>query len=244
MHDYAAEWNTVYALENDPVRQHLVYPLIESWLPNLNGLNVLDLGGGNGALFHRLRNYPYRQGFLLDINREFLRFAKANLDDQRVAILEADITKELPLTSESIDVAFAIFVLNEVKSLSPVFSELCRVLKTSGRALLLVTHPFFVLYWHLRAKWAGEENTKILGNKGYYDRRRARYVFTIASTSAPYYQHTVADYLNELNAARLTVTRVEELCTDKEQFQEIETYWATRDIPKFLLLEVRPAESR
>jgi ubiquinone/menaquinone biosynthesis C-methylase UbiE len=237
--EYARVWNETYALNNDPVRRHLIYPTLHRWVSTFAGMDVLDVGGGNGALLHELRTSNYRSATLVDINADFLNSARRHISDPRVKFVEADLTAGIPLPAASIDIAVSIFVLNELATLGEVFCDLSRVLRPHGRGIFFVTHPFFVLYWHLKAQWTGEENKKIIGNDGYFDRKLARYAFTLASTSAPYYQHTFADYINECAKAHFSVTVMEELCTDLEEFRSIPSYWDTRDIPKFLVFEIK-----
>ena len=237
--NYTAQWNEVYGLDKDPVRKHVIYPLLDEWAGDLSGLSLLDLGGGNGALLHHFRDQAYKDAALVDIDEEFLAYARRNRADERVRYLKADLCEPLPLDAESIDAAFSVFVLNEIESIQPALAELARVLRRTGKAILIVTHPFLVLYGALKSRWTGEPNNKIVGSEGYFDRRPARYVFTIASATAPYFQHTFADYLNAIGRAGLELERTAELCTDDEALRSIPAYRETRDIPKFLMMEVR-----
>ena len=79
-----------------------------------------------------------RSATLVDIQGEFLRLAKGNLRVPHLRLIEADLLKQIPLPDQCIDVAFSVLVLNELPE---------------GRAIILVTHPFFVLYWNLKTRW-------------------------------------------------------------------------------------------
>ena len=237
--NYATHWNEVYGLDKDPVRRHVIYPMLDEWAGDLSGLRLLDLGGGNGALLHHFKHQTFEAAALVDIDEAFLAYAQRNLNDRRIRYVLADICERVPLGDESIDAAFSVFVLNEVESIRTPLTELARVLRPAGRAILVATHPFLALYGSLKSRWTGAPNDKLVGNEGYFDRRAARYVFTIASTSAPYYQHTFADYLNAISQAGLDLVRTAELCTGHEALRSIPSYWETRDIPKFLMIEVR-----
>jgi ubiquinone/menaquinone biosynthesis C-methylase UbiE len=71
-------------------------------LPNLRGLDVLDVGCGTGRWLHQLQDLPVRSLTGIDASKGMLRIARTKL--MRGITLYHGYASSLPLADESVDV--------------------------------------------------------------------------------------------------------------------------------------------
>jgi ubiquinone/menaquinone biosynthesis C-methylase UbiE len=103
------------------------------------GDTVLEIGTGPGNLGKAVSAIALKSELVgVDISTEMLRRAQAQQVYNSVA--RASFEK-LPFPSGSFDAAFAAFVLHSVYDQRRAFSELLRVLRTNGRAVLIDLCP-------------------------------------------------------------------------------------------------------
>ena len=156
--------------------------------------------------------------------------------NSRARFERGDLQKRLPFANSAFDLIFSVFVLNELRVVDRVFREFKRVLRPSGKVVLVLTHPAFVLYHQLFEKFTGNKSHKLLGKKSYFAKQRLRYVFTLAGVGTGFYQHTFEELVAAAANNRLRVTDLRELRTNAHQFRNVPAYWDTRDIPKYLIV--------
>ncbi|HJN77380.1 MAG TPA: metalloregulator ArsR/SmtB family transcription factor [Myxococcota bacterium] len=123
---HASRWD---ALREDLFGHDFVLPTLLSLLPR--ELVVADLGCGTGAMLACLGSLR-----VIGVDRE-----PAMLDEARKRVPEADLRcgrlDDLPIEEDELDAALLVLVLHHVEDLSGVFSELARVLRGGGRAIVL-----------------------------------------------------------------------------------------------------------
>lgn len=236
---YENQWNETYGLDKDPVRKYLIYPLITEQSGDLSGQSILDAGSGNGNLLNYLATHNYAEAVGVDKSPEFVKAARTNVPDPKVRFMEADLLQKLPFDNACFDKGYSIFVLNELPEIDSHIQEMSRVLRPGGHLLIVATHPLFAMYYHLYERFTGKQNDKLIGIKGYFDRDAVQYVFTLAKTTATYFQHTFEEFLNPLFRSGMETLELIELRTDNANFQSIQSYWDTRDIPKYLFIKAR-----
>ena len=110
-----------------------------------DGCSVLECGCGAGELLDRLSvRYPNIRLFGVDLGRESLRWARANLPAGRqFRLVEADIMR-LPISTNSMDRVLCSSVLFYLRNPVPAVHELIRVLKPGGRFVFDFRPP-----WHV-----------------------------------------------------------------------------------------------
>lgn len=106
---------------------------------------ILDLGMGTGAVTTLVQSkYPDAHIVGLDFAENMLREFKARSDhnnnSQNVTLLCADINK-IPLADKSIDLIFSNFTMQWCESITSLFKECHRVLKTNGILIFTVPGP-------------------------------------------------------------------------------------------------------
>ncbi len=108
-----------------------------------DGSNVLELGCGNGAMWlENFDNIPKNtnivlsdisEGMLRDTRRELEQLDENSVDSQFQ--FQAFDCHEIPYEDESFDYVIANHVLFYCEDLNKVFTEICRVLKPSGKLI-------------------------------------------------------------------------------------------------------------
>lgn len=108
--------------------------LRRKWGEELGGKRILDLGCGEGEIAQEVFGKQLEWG--LDNDQEMI--AKAKKSEVYKRVLLADAVK-IPLKSKTVDLVFANSVLEHIKDIDRVLSEVRRVLKPAG--LLMATMP-------------------------------------------------------------------------------------------------------
>ena len=118
------------------------YEWLAEIVPNTDGIRVLDLACGSGPLLKILydRNKNLRlKG--VDMCPEELALAKARLPDGVVDLFELKAQNLTAIDDNSIDVVLCHWALTLMNPITPVLSEVSRVLSSGGRFAALVDGP-------------------------------------------------------------------------------------------------------
>ncbi|OVE85366.1 class I SAM-dependent methyltransferase [Natronolimnobius baerhuensis] len=117
----------------------------DAFLGDLEGKHVLELGCGGGqdtvALVERGASVTG-----IDLSREQLGHATALFEahDLEIDVAEGSVTS-LPFAADQFDLAFNTWVFQWVPDLRACFAEAHRVLRSGGRLVFSMPHPFFSL---------------------------------------------------------------------------------------------------
>lgn len=126
------------------IRLHSEYSVNqEGWFPWLyrmseiqDGMNILEIGCGNGALWLENMNYipPHVHITLSDISDGMLRDAKNSINDERFSFscINAEM---IPFEDETFDVVYANHMLFYCENIDLVVKECRRVLKKGGKLI-------------------------------------------------------------------------------------------------------------
>ncbi len=95
---------------------------------------ILEIGAGTGLNF---RFYPKsNHAVAIEISSEMIRFAIPKIANKTISLVQTD-AEVLPFADNSFDAAFATLVFCAIPNPENAFAELRRVVKTSGRVVLL-----------------------------------------------------------------------------------------------------------
>ncbi|HRX63938.1 MAG TPA: class I SAM-dependent methyltransferase [Candidatus Absconditabacterales bacterium] len=105
---------------------------IQRFLPrNVENLDIIDLGAGDGRLFKYFENINFRKYVACDIAEKLLNHhPQKGIKVKRVV---CDLETTLPFENEDFDIAMSFFVLEHIQSLEGLFEEVYRILKEGGR---------------------------------------------------------------------------------------------------------------
>lgn len=137
-----------YTAENETSLMNAYYerPAVLELAGEVAGRRILDAGCGSGPLFAALRD----RGAIvtgIDASAGMLEQARRRLGadaDLRVA----DLADPLPFPDDSFDDVVASLVLHYLRDWGPTLAELRRVLRTGGRLIASVDHPFAINLMH------------------------------------------------------------------------------------------------
>jgi SAM-dependent methyltransferase len=115
----------------------------------VTGRRILDAGCGSGPLFAALRDRGATvSGF--DGSPGMLEQARRRLGDD-ADLQVADLAGPLPYPDDAFDDVIASLVLHYLQDWGPTLTELRRVLRTGGRLIASVDHPFAINLMHRQA---------------------------------------------------------------------------------------------
>ncbi len=154
---------------------------------DLAGLDVIEFGCGTGKNTATLLEGAPRSILALDLSEGMLSAARARLPDPRVRFVQHDITAPWPVAAACADLIVGDLVLEHVESLSVVFAQAGRALRSGGQLFVCEFHPYRQLRGaQARFESAGEE------------------------VKVPAFVHDFSDYVNAGIGQGLSVVRVQE----------------------------------
>ncbi|HEY1699753.1 MAG TPA: class I SAM-dependent methyltransferase [Trebonia sp.] len=133
-----------YSAESETNLANAYYakPAILDLAGDVAGRRILDAGCGSGLISAALRDRgAVVTGF--DSSARMLDLAQERLGDH-ADLHSADLANPLPFPDEAYDDAVACLVLHYLEDWSAPLAELRRVLKTGGRLIVCVDHPFAI----------------------------------------------------------------------------------------------------
>jgi ubiquinone/menaquinone biosynthesis C-methylase UbiE len=112
-----------------------------------DGLDVLDIGCGSGALATRIAKHGARVT-AVDLTQTAVDLTRENAGVQKldVEVIRCDVEK-LPIESDSFDFVFSWGVLHHTETFENALKEVNRVLKPGGRSLIMVYYRNSIVYY-------------------------------------------------------------------------------------------------
>ncbi len=142
-----------FAIQYDKVIQSNIYnaylerPSLQALLPNLDGLNVLDLGCGSGVYLQYLLKQGINQATCIDYSLDMVNIVKSKLEQWETKVqvnaYVQDLNSGLPSESDScFDLVISPLMIHYLEDLNPLFQDVERVLKPGGYFVFSTHHPF------------------------------------------------------------------------------------------------------
>ena len=136
-------WALVYDHDANPLPA-LEEPYVRAALGDVRGLDVVDLGCGTGR--HTAWLAEAGAGVTaLDFSAAMLARARRKVPAAAVRFLVHDLHQPWPLGDASFDAAVCGLVLEHLRDLRAFFTEVRRVLRPAGRAVVSAMHPAMFL---------------------------------------------------------------------------------------------------
>lgn len=136
-------WAAVYEEDENPLTTLETPVLLEALGPELEGLQILDLGCGTGRHAIPLANRG-ASVTALDFSEGMLGRARSKPDAEKVKFRQHDLTERLPFEGP-FDRVISSLVLEHIPELEPFFSEAGRVCHPQGLIFMTAMHPAMFL---------------------------------------------------------------------------------------------------
>jgi malonyl-CoA O-methyltransferase len=172
--------------------QSVVVPMLRRL--KLKGTRILDAGCGNGRYLRILQTY--RPKFLAGIDFSPAMIAKARERTGTSLLLKVAPIEAIPFKRASFDFVFSTLALDHLSNLQKGVSELSRVLRKGGAAIISVFHPY--------GQFLGWQRT-FRGKKGNSQTYAVRF-----------FPHTHSEYLRTFRSVRLSLEELLEPVIDEQ----------------------------
>lgn len=211
------------------------WPALRALLPDLRGLNVLDLGCGFGWFCRWAREQGAAHVLGLDVSERMLARSLATTRHPAITYTRADM-EHLDLSPASFNLVYSSLALHYIEDLNRLMSQVYRSLIPGGSLVFSVEHPIYTApadpNWSLNA--AGRKTWPIDG----YLEEGPRSTDWLAKGVIKQHR-TVATYINTLLRLGFAIVHVEEWGPTDEQIAARPTLADERQRPPFLLVAAR-----
>ncbi len=118
------------------------WPALRALLPDLHGLDVLDLGCGFGWFCRWARGAGAARVLGIDVSEKMLARAQATTHDPVITYSRADLER-LELSPESFGVVYSSLALHYLADLDRLVAQVHRALRPGGSFVFSVEHPIY-----------------------------------------------------------------------------------------------------
>ncbi len=219
--DNADSWTALSRAGYDVYRDGLNTPAFLAMLPDVRGLEALDIGCGEG---HNTRQLAARGARVtaLDVSRVFIGHAAASERREPIGVRYVHASAlALPFRDDAFDAVTAFMSMTDVPDVARAFLECHRVLRTGGFMQLSIEHPCFSPP-HRRNLRTGDGRTYAFEVGRYFERldgQISEWTFSAAppevrAGAAPFriprFTRPLGEWLNLLVDAGFAIERCEE----------------------------------
>ncbi|KAI1460446.1 methyltransferase type 11 [Annulohypoxylon moriforme] len=209
------------------------WPQLRALLPNLDGLDILDLGCGFGWFSRFARENGAASVRAIDFSQNMLDKAHEMTDDEKIKY-ERDDLDELKLLENQYDLVFSSLALHYLINLPSLIKEISKSLKPLGRLVFSVEHPIYTAPSNPEFVVDEERKSKIWPLNDY---RKEGSRTTKWFVDGVQKQHrTVGSYINILLSNGLQLIDFVEWLPTKEELKDYPASEEDVIRPKFLLV--------
>src|SRR6266699_348030 len=142
-HDNAAYWIQIMRERRDRYRTELTDAVVYDAIGSCDGIEVLDVGCGEGYMAREIARRGARRVIGVDKEPALVEAANAAVQDDAPISFKVGDVNRLELDTNAFDVVVANHVLNDLEDVKAPIHEFARVLRPSGRLVILMLHPCF-----------------------------------------------------------------------------------------------------
>ena len=139
----AENWTKLSRLGYDTYRDHVNTPAFFRILPDISGLQGLDVGCGEG---YNTRIAAKKGAMMtaIDISEVFIKYALKKEKEEPLGIKYQIVDAiELPFENSSFDFVISTMSFMDMPNIMKAFKQVYRVLKTGGFFQFSISHPCF-----------------------------------------------------------------------------------------------------
>ena len=211
------------------------WPALRALLPDLRGLNVVDLGCGFGWFCRWARANGAAHVLGIDVSEKMLARARAETHDAAIAYAKSDM-EHLELPAASFDLAYSSLAFHYIEDLRGLMSQVHEALVAGGRLVFSVEHPIYTAPSDPKfsVNAAGQKTWPV---DGYLD-EGPRSTDWLAKGVIKQHR-TVATYINTLVHVGFAIMHVEEWGPTSKHLAAHPEWADEHQRPAFLLIAAR-----
>lgn len=238
-----AEWYDNYLeTDKDSYQEKVIAPNILRILNIQKGTTVLDLACGQGFFSRKFAT----EGAIVtgvDISNELI--AQAKRHSANISYYASPAHKLPFIKTSTLDFVTVVLAIQNIENIADVFKEISRVLKPSGRLLLVMNHPVFRI--PKQSSWGWDENSKKQYRRVDSYLSQSKSIITMhpgkkTSEETISYHRSLQDFFKILTKEGFSVSKLEEWISHKKSErgprQQAEDR-IRKEIPMFLCLEAK-----
>lgn len=103
-------------------------------------LSILDIGCGNGIDLERYRSLGFENLYGIDPSTKLFEEIKSNTEN-KIELKEGTF-ENIPYEDNKFDILTSRLALHYTKDVTKAFKEMARTLKSVGKLIIVVSHPF------------------------------------------------------------------------------------------------------
>jgi SAM-dependent methyltransferase len=211
------------------------WPALRALLPDLRGLNVVDLGCGYGWFCRWAEEQGAARVLGLDVSVKMLAQAGLMTSVAGITYERADLENfELPETS--FDVAYSSLVLHYISDVTVFFAKVRRALTPGGCLVFSTEHPIYMAPSH--PAWSTDSDGRATWPIDGYLVEGPRTTDWFAPGVVKQHR-TLGTTLNSLIRVGFTISHVEEWGPTDDQIGANPQWAKERERPMFLLVAAR-----
>jgi trans-aconitate methyltransferase len=211
------------------------WPALQSLLPVMGGLRVLDLGCGFGWFCRWARAQGAARVLGVDVSAQMLARAATEPQDEAVSYLRADLETFAP-EPQAFDLAYSSLAFHYLADLAGLFRRVQAALAPGGTLVCSVEHPMMTA--PMAAGWAQDAAGRPTWPVSDYFDEGPRSTDWLAKGVIKQHR-TIETYLDLLSQAGFVLTRLQEWGPSLEQIAAHPEWTMERQRPPFLLLAAR-----
>ena len=211
------------------------WPALMALLPDLRGLNVVDLGCGYGWFCRWAREQGAETVLGLDGSQKMLERAKSSSADPAITYAKADL-EDLDLPEASFDLAYSSLTLHYVQNLAGLFEKVHRALRPGAYLIFSIEHPIYMAPQH--PEWLTDPHGRKVWPVDSYQQEGVRVTNWLANGVVKQHR-TMGTLLNHLIRVGFTIVHVEEWGPTEEQIAARPELAEERERPMMLLVSAR-----
>ncbi len=242
----AGWYNQLLEEGDDTYQEKVIKPNLLRLLELKPGEEVIDMGCGQGYFSRELAKAGVKV-LGIDIGAELISLAKTQAGkNENYLVLSAE--KLNGVSGSSFDAAICVLALQNMKNLPAAISEMSRVLKPKGRAVLVLNHPTFRIpgasAWDFDEKkktqyrridgYMSEITQAVDMTQGVKDEKKKKYTYS--------FHHPLQVYFKAFNKSGFVVSRLEEWISHKTSdkgTRKLAEDKARKEIPLFMAIEIK-----
>jgi ubiquinone/menaquinone biosynthesis C-methylase UbiE len=211
------------------------WPKLRALLPDLAGLNVVDLGCGFGWFCRWAREQGAARVLGLDVSETMLTQAAAATKDDAIRYIRADL-EQLTLPAASCDLVYSSLALHYIADLAGLLATVYRALVAGGWLVFSIEHPIYMA--PAQPGWSVDAAGRKVWPVSDYLIEGPRTTNWLADGVIKQHR-TIGTTLNLLISAGFTIGHVEEWVPTEEQIAAQPAMADERLRPMFLLVAAR-----